>query len=153
MLHGLTNGAFHDEKRFWPIFERAEKLDVPVYSIGNTDPTVIERYYKDYVRNIRRSSRPAGAGVEIGTAAVRMVLPGVFRQCPNLKIIVGHLGEGLPFLLHRLDECSARRQSEFRGCSSEAFLGRPAAISDPALLCTVQELGIDRILFSVVIRS
>src|SRR5688572_22726191 len=110
MVHGLTNGHFIDEKQFWPIFERAEKLDVPIYlHPAIPDETVIGRYYKEYVKEYPAIlSAGWGFGVETGTAAVRMVLSGAFKQYPNLKMVLGHLGEGLPFLLHRLDESFSR---------------------------------------------
>jgi 2,3-dihydroxybenzoate decarboxylase len=153
MIHGLTNGHFIDEKQFWPIFERAEKLDVPIYLHPSIpDPTVIDRYYKDYVKEYPAIlSAGWGFGVETGTAAVRMVLSGAFKQYPNLKIILGHLGEGLPFLLHRLDESFSRDgKVKFREAFEHHFwVTTSGNFSDPALLCTMQELGIDRILFSV----
>jgi len=49
MVHGLTHGAFIDEKRFWPIFERAQALDVPIYlHPAIIHPKVFELYFKDY---------------------------------------------------------------------------------------------------------
>ena len=105
MLHGLTAGKFHDEEEFWPIFERAAALDVPVYiHPGYPHPEVVELYYGKY----REKYPPlvqAGWGftVETATAAIRLVLSGVFEKHPNLKIILGHLGEGLPFLLWRIN--------------------------------------------------
>src|SRR5215204_1935074 len=52
MVHGLTNGVFFDDKQFWPIFERAQALDVPLY-IHPAVPhsAVVEAYYKDYVKD------------------------------------------------------------------------------------------------------
>ena len=53
MVHGLTNGLFLDDKRFWPIFERAQALDVPIYLHPRIPhPAVIEAYYKDYVEGL-----------------------------------------------------------------------------------------------------
>src|SRR5262249_8104230 len=52
MVHGLTNGLFLDDKRFWPIFERAQALDVPIYMHPATPhPAVIEVYFKDYLKD------------------------------------------------------------------------------------------------------
>lgn len=153
MLHGLTNGAFHDEQRFWQVFARAEALDVPIYfHPAIPDPTVTDRYYKEYVKEYPVIlSAGWGFGVEIGTAAVRMVLSGIFKKHTNLKIILGHLGEGLPFLLHRLDESFSRDgKVKFREAFERHFwVTTSGNFSDPALLCTIQELGVDRIMFSV----
>ena len=98
MLHGLANGVFLDDKRFWPIYERAETLDVPVYFHPATPhPAVIEAYYKEYVQSVPTIlSAGWGFTVETATTALRLVLSGVFQQYPKLKAILGHLGEGIP---------------------------------------------------------
>jgi predicted TIM-barrel fold metal-dependent hydrolase len=155
MFMGLCKGRFLDEKFFWPIFERAEKLDVPIYlhpSIPH--PAVTEAYYKDYLQDFPMVIRAAwGFTVETATQMIRMVLSGVFDKYPNLKIIVGHLGETLPFLLWRIDQALSRPGSKrisFRDVfSSHVYLTTSGNFSNPALLCCVQELGIDRIMFAV----
>src|ERR1700757_829106 len=105
LINGTTNGVFFDDRRFWPICERAAALDVPLYLHPTMPhPAVIETYYKDYVQDWPMILRAAwGFTVETATQGVRMVLSGVFDAYPKLKIILGHLGEGLPFLLWRID--------------------------------------------------
>ena len=52
MVNGMTGGVFHDDKRFWPIWERAAKLDVPIYiHPALPHPAVVEAYYKDYAQS------------------------------------------------------------------------------------------------------
>src|SRR5271166_4916352 len=101
LINGTTNGVFFDDKRFWPICERAAALDVPLYLHPTMPhPAVIDTYYKDYAQDWPMILRAAwGFTVETATQGVRMVLSGVFDAYPKLKIILGHLGEGLPFLL------------------------------------------------------
>ena len=105
MVHGLTNGLFLDDKRFWPIFERAQALDVPLYMHPATpDPAVVNVYYKDYIEEFPSLLTAAwGFTVETATQGIRLVLSGVFDAYPGLKIILGHLGESLPFSLWRID--------------------------------------------------
>ena len=105
MLHGMSNGEFLDLKKFWPIYERAEKLDVPIYFHPSLpDPRVTEAYYQDYAKDFPLVVRPGwGYTVETATQAIRLVLSGVFDAHPNLKVILGHLGETLPFLVWRID--------------------------------------------------
>ena len=105
-----TNGVFLDDKRFWPIFERAQALDVPLYLHPATPhPAVVEAYYKDYVKDFPRLLGAAwGFTVETATQGIRLVLSGVFDAYPDLKIILGHLGESLPFSLWRIDHALAR---------------------------------------------
>jgi len=155
MVHGLTNGVFFDDKRFWPIFERAQALDVPLY-VHPAAPhsAVVDAYYKDYVKDFPAILNAAwGFTVETATQGIRLVLSGVFDAYPDLKIILGHMGEGLPFLLWRIDHALSRpgnRRIAFREQFSRHFyITTSGNFSTPALLCSMMELGVDRILFSV----
>jgi predicted TIM-barrel fold metal-dependent hydrolase len=154
MVNGMTEGVFHDNERFWPIYERASALDVPIYiHPASPHPAVIEAYYKDYVEKHPGILRAAwGFTVETATQGVRFVLSGVFDKYPGLKIILGHLGEGLPFYLWRitLGLRGSTGAKSFRDIFCEHFwITTSGFFSDPALLCCVMEMGIDRILFSV----
>ncbi len=155
MVHGLSNGLFLDDRRFWPIFERAQALDVPVYMHpAIPHPAVTEAYYRDYLKAFPGLLTAAwGFTVETATQAIRMVLSGMFEAYPRLKIILGHLGEGLPFSLWRIDMALARqgnRSTPFRDSFREHFwITTSGNFSTPALLCSVMEMGADRILFSV----
>jgi len=160
MIHGLTGGVFHDDKRFWPIFERAEALDVPIY-IHPAFPhrAVVEAYYKDYLADWPVMA-VAGWGftVETATQGVRMVVSGMFNAYPKLQIILGHLGEGLPFYLWRISKNFAWHGNRgnkalgksFREIFCEHFYVTTSGFfSDPALQCCITEIGIDRVMFSV----
>jgi 2,3-dihydroxybenzoate decarboxylase len=155
MLHGLANGAFLDDKRFWPIYARAEKLDLPIYmhpSLPQAD--VMRIYYDDYVKDFPMITRATwGYTVETATLALRLVLSGVFEKYPRLKIILGHLGETLPFLVWRIDTTLKRpggKAANFRDIFCNNFYVTTSGnFSNPALLCCVMEMGIDRILFAV----
>jgi len=155
MVHGLTNGVFFDDKRFWPIFERAQALDVPLYvHPASPHSAVVDAYYKDYVKDFPAILNAAwGFTVETATQGIRLVLSGVFDAYPDLKIILGHMGEGLPFLLWRIDHALSRpgnRRISFREQFSRHFyITTSGNFSTPALLCSMMELGVDRILFSV----
>ena len=155
MIHGLANGEFLDHKKFWPIFARAEKLDVPIYFHPSLpDPRVTEAYYQDYAKDFPLVVRPAwGFTVETATQAIRMVLSGVFDAHPNLKIILGHLGETLPFLLWRIDAALKRpgqKPLSFRDIFCKNFYVTTSGFfSNPALLCCVMEMGVDHILFAI----
>ena len=158
MVHGLTHGAtidFIDLKKYWPIFERAQALDVPIY-IHPAVPhqAVVDVYYKDYLKEFP-FLLTAGWGftVETATQCIRLVLSGLFDQYPRLKIIVGHMGEGLPFLLWRISQALSREGNKarpFREVFREHFwITTSGNFSTAALLCSMMEMGTDRILFSV----
>jgi 2,3-dihydroxybenzoate decarboxylase len=156
MLHGTSFGVFLDDKRFWPIHERAQKLDVPIYLHPSIPlQTVMDAYYADYTKEFPMVIRAAwGFTVETATLAIRMVLSGVFDKYPDLKIVLGHLGETLPFLLWRIDQSlqrpGASRKLSFRDVFSKHFyLTTSGNFSNPALMCCVQEMGVDRILFAI----
>ena len=155
MIHGMSTGEFIDHKKYWPIFARAEKLGVPIYlhpSLPNAKVTEI--YYQDYAKDFPLVVRPAwGFTVETATQAIRLVLSGVFAEHPKLKIILGHFGETLPFLLWRIDSALKRpgqKPLSFRDVFSNNFYVTTSGFfSNPALLCCVMEMGVDHILFAV----
>jgi 2,3-dihydroxybenzoate decarboxylase len=155
MIHGMSTGEFIDLPKYWPIFERAEALDVPIYlhpSLPNA--TVTEIYYQDYAKDFPLVVRPAwGFTVETATQAIRLVLSGVFDKHPKLKIVLGHFGETLPFLLWRIDASLKRpgqKAMSFRDIFCNNFYVTTSGFfSDPALLCCVMEMGVDHILFAV----
>jgi predicted TIM-barrel fold metal-dependent hydrolase len=155
MIHGLANGAFLDDKRFWPIFERAQSLDVPIYLHPSVPmPAVMDAYYNDYAKDFPMVVRAAwGYTVETATLAIRLVLSGVFETYPRLKIVLGHLGETLPFLVWRVDQALSRpgaKTLSFRDTfCGHFYITTSGNFSNPALLCCVMEMGIDRILFAV----
>ena len=157
MVHGLTNGLFLDDQQFWPIFERAQALDVPLYlHPASPDQAVVDRYYKDYVEDFPSILAATwGFTVETATQAIRLVLSGVFDKYPGLKIILGHMGEGLPFLMWRIDFTLKRMGNKvmertYREYFSEHFwITTSGNFSNSALLCSVMEMGIDRIMFSI----
>ena len=155
MIHGRSHEEFHDLQKFWPIYERAQYLDVPIYiHPGPPHPAVQQAYYADYLADYPGLASAAG-GFTIDTAnqVVRMILSGLFDAYPNLKIIVGHMGEGIPFLVDRIDESLNRpggKPIPFKRIFAEHFwITTSGHFSTPALMCALLELGIDRILFSV----
>ncbi len=155
MIHGLTHGEFHDARKFWPIYEVAEKLDVPIYlHPAVPHPAVMKAYYNDYAAEFPTVIRPAwGFTVETATQAIRLILSRVFDEHKGLKIILGHFGETLPFLLWRINQALARPGQDsmsFREIFCRHFwVTTSGHFSTPALVCTMMELGIDRIMFSV----
>ena len=155
MIHGLSSGRMVDEKFFWPIFAEAERLDVPIYlHPALPDKEVTERYYAPYDASHPMLTRAAwGFGVEAGTQAIRMILSGIFDKHPNLKIILGHLGEAIPFWLPRIQESLSRTESQpinFEDIfKSNFWITTSGFFSDHALELCVNTLKLDHILFAV----
>jgi 2,3-dihydroxybenzoate decarboxylase len=154
MLHSLTEGPFLDHERYRPIFARAAKLNVPLYiHPADPHPAVIKAYYGEYAKTHPMFIRAAwGFTFEAGTQAMRLVLSGLFDAYPSLQLILGHLGETIPYTLARIDEALSRDtpMKNFREVFSSHFhVTTSGFFSDPALQCCIQEIGIDRIMFSV----
>jgi len=116
-------------------------------------PGVIDAYYKDYAEKHPGILRAAwGFTVETATQGIRLVLSGVFDAYPGLKIVLGHMGEGLPFYLWRISHGlrGSTGAKSFRDIFCEHFwITTSGFFSNPALICCVMEMGIDHILFSV----
>jgi 2,3-dihydroxybenzoate decarboxylase len=154
MIHGHTRGSFLDERKYWVIFERAAALDVPIY----LHPTLPHPgAYKAYFEGYEELAR-AGWGFAVDTSChfLRIVFAGVFDAYPGLKIILGHLGEGLPFAMHRLDDhtgrAAARRGLQRRPLEyllENLLVTTSGNWFEPAFVCTLLALGADRILFAI----
>ena len=155
LIHGMSHGRFLDAPEFRPIFARAEKLRVPVYlHPALPDKTVTERYYAPFDQSHPAFVRSGwGFGVETGTHAVRLVLSGLFDDHPDLQIVLGHLGEGIPFFLERIDESLSRAGNapiRFADVFRRNFhVTTSGFFSDAALRCCIEQMGIERILFAV----
>jgi len=155
MIHGQSHGAFIDDEAFWPIFARAERLGVPIYlHPALPDRTVIERYYSPYDKTHPALLRAAwGFGIETGTQAVRLVLSGVFERHPDLKIVLGHLGEAIPFLLPRIDEALGRpgnAPTSFADVFRNNFwITTSGFFADDALRLCLEVMPEDHVLFAV----
>jgi 5-carboxyvanillate decarboxylase len=156
-----VNGEYLDDKKYWVFFEMAEKLGVPIYIHPRWPSPDIAKPFFTY---------PILAGSMFGFAAdtslcaMRLICSGVFDKFPRLRIILGHLGEALPFWLWRLDNRWQRESlRSLRSYASDRqikkkpsqyvkeniFVTTSGMFFQPALLCTYLALGADRILFAV----
>ncbi len=106
IINGHSRGCYLDDKFFWPMLEAAEHLDAPIYLHPTQPPkSVVDTYYSGFnpLTSWLISISGCGWHIETGVHLTRMILGGVFDQFPNLKIIIGHMGEGLSFWLPRMD--------------------------------------------------
>jgi predicted TIM-barrel fold metal-dependent hydrolase len=96
--HSNFGDSYLDEKRYWPLLAKAQELDIPIY----LHPTLpIIREFLGYGSGLSASS--FGFGAEVSMVVMRLIVGGVFDVFPDLKIILGHYAEGLPFMLDRVD--------------------------------------------------
>ena len=104
LVNGTQSGRFLDDRFFWPVFECAEQLGVPIYLHPGEPPAAVRAvYYDGLAPAAGQMLATAGWGwhVETGLHALRLILGGVFDQFPALQIIIGHMGEAVPFMLAR----------------------------------------------------
>ena len=153
MVNGATNGTYLDDDRMSPVWERAEALGVPIYIHPNNPVDVPAMYH----------GHPELWGpvwswtVETGNHALRLVFSGMFDRFPGAKLILGHMGETLPYQLWRFDsrwEICNRKDMTIEQAPSAYFKRNvwcttAGVCSNEPLRCALDALGSDRVLFSV----
>jgi len=157
LINGHTCGRYLDDKFFWPILERAEALNVPIYLHPTVPPKpVAEVLYGGFSPPVSEVFAAAGWGwhIETGVHLIRMILGGVFDRYPKLQVVIGHLGEGVPFMLPRLNRNLSMQVTKLNRPLA-AYLRENvhytfAGFNFPAtFLDLLLEVGTDRIMFSV----
>lgn len=151
--HSNYKGAYLDDEKYRPVLGKAEDLGVPIY-LHPTIPDIpaLRKY------GFPLAGAPFGFGIDTAICAMRMVLGGVFDDFPDLKVILGHLGEALPFLMERMDFPFVRpwfdpelrpdlekKPSDY--FKENFFVTTSGNYQESAFRCTYEALGIDRILF------
>ena len=149
MINGHTGGQYLDHPSLYPFWERAEALGAPIY-IHPTDP-VAPSPALEGVAGLRRATWEWG--VETGSHALRLVFSGHFDRFPGAKIVLGHLGETLPFLLWRFDSRAklygiklAKPPSDY--IKHNIAVTTSGMCSAEPLNCTLAALGPDRVMFA-----
>ncbi len=158
VVNSHTRGEYLDDPKFLPIFEAAESLNVPIYIHPQTpSPRMIGPF-------LERGLDGAifGFGVETSLHMMRIMVAGVFDRFPKLQIVVGHMGEGLPFWLYRLDymhnatvaanryesmKKTKRRISEY--LKENFYITTSGMAWQPAIMFTQSVLGVDRVLYAM----
>ena len=159
MINGHIRGEYLDDRKYWGIFDRAEKLDVPIYIHPKMpSPDMI----KPYLTYPGLASAMLGFPAEASLHAMRLILSGVFDAYPRLKIILGHLGEALPFWLWRLDSRFGEEKGDpasaafYRGLRKSPaqyfrdnfYVTLSGMFWQPVLHFVSSVLGSDRIMFA-----
>ena len=151
----IRNGSFLDDKAYWPIFERAETLDVPIFlHPALPHPDAMKAYFQGYEDVLARPGW--GFAVDTSIHFLRMLFAGVFDAYPKLQIIMGHLGEGLPFAMHRLHEHThfvARQRglakTPLEYIHDNLYVAASGNWFERAFVCTLLAIGADRMLWAI----
>ena len=135
VVNGHVGGRYLDDPFFWPLFERAEALGVPIYLHPTPPPEpVAATYYRGHFPPaVAEAFATHGWGWHIESAlhVLRIVLGGVFDRYPRLQLIMGHLGETLPFMLERLSTPCRPASRDWSG-RSETTSGRTSTTRSAA---------------------
>lgn len=160
IINSHTQGEYLDQQKYWDIFEAAQALDVPIYLHPRTpSPKMIEPFM-----SYGLEGAGWGFAIETSTHAMRLILSGLFDRFPRLKMILGHMGEGIPFWLPRIDSHFAnknwnkmmiadqakpiqKKPSEY--FKSNFFVATSGVNWKPALTFALSVLGAERILFAI----
>jgi predicted TIM-barrel fold metal-dependent hydrolase len=157
LINGHTRGRYLDDKFFWPILERAEALNVPIYLHPTVPPKeVVEASFGGFSPSVTAMLTGGAWGwhIETATHLIRMILGGVFDRYPKLQVAVGHLGEGIPFMLPRLNRNLPKEVTNLHRPIA-AYLRENVhytfgGFNFPAtFLNLLLEVGVGRIMFSV----
>jgi 5-carboxyvanillate decarboxylase len=159
IVNSHTHGEYLDNPKFSPILEAAEALGVPIYLHPNTPP-------RDMIRPMLEAGLDGavfGFGVETGLHALRLITSGTLDRFPKLQIIIGHLGESLPYQLYRLDfmHGAAVRSKRYDSVKplkkervsnylKESFFVTSSGVAwEPAIKFAQEQIGVDRILYAM----
>jgi hypothetical protein len=157
MIDGTTHGLFLDHPKFTPILEAAQALRVPIYVHPAPPPAAVQAAYFSGLPDpygMLLSIAAWGWHAETGLHCLRLIVSGVFDRFPGLQIIIGHMGENLPFSLARADSVLSRAPSTLQRTVDEYFhehfhVTTSGYFTTPPFLCALSVVGADRLMFSV----
>jgi len=154
VINSHIKGEHLDNEKFWPLFAAAEELEVPIYIHPRLPRPDMLTPYLDYPG---LSLSMLGFSHEVSLHVLRMILNGVFDEFPGLNIIIGHMGEALPYWLGRIDQRWQPYKAIKKQLKKEPseyfrenfFISTSGMFWNPPLQCALATVGADRILFAV----
>ena len=157
MIRGHSRGRYLDDEFFWPILERAGKLQVPLslHPAPPPQPVIAASYTGNFSAEVTSvlSTRAWGWHIETAIHVLRLILSGAFDRYPNLQLVIGHMGEALPFMMPRIESFLSPQVTKlerpigayFRENINYTFSGFNFTAT---FLDLFLQVGADRILFS-----
>ncbi|HUI79773.1 MAG TPA: amidohydrolase family protein [Bryobacteraceae bacterium] len=158
IVNSHTQGEYLDDRKFWPIFEAAEALRAPIYLHPTTPSAAMIAPFKE----AGLDGAVFGFGVETGLHMLRIITSGAFDRFPALRIVVGHLGEALPYWMFRIDFMHGRMVAAGRHPRVGKLAKKPSDYLkenfyyttsgmawEPVILFAQSVLGVDRVLYAM----
>ncbi len=157
IVNGTTQDRFLDDPSFAPVLSMAEQLDAPIYLHPHLPPEAVRKAYFDGLpgpTGTQLSGPGWGWHSETALHILRMVLSGTFDRHPKLKMIVGHMGEGLPAMLMRCDHVFGGKLAHLTRSVSDTVLDHVSITTSglftlPPFEVALAVFGVDRVMFSV----
>ncbi|OGA11902.1 MAG: amidohydrolase [Betaproteobacteria bacterium RIFCSPHIGHO2_12_FULL_69_13] len=158
IVNAHTHGEYLDDQKFWEIFEAAEALDVPIYLHPTTPPPAMIGPF------LKRGLDGAiyGFAVDTGLHMLRIIISGALDRFPRLRIVVGHLGEGIPYWLFRVDYMHWSMSASGRYPDVPRLRKKPSEYLrenfhvttsgmawEPAIMFAISVLGIDCVMYAM----
>lgn len=158
VINSHTQGQYLSDPKFWDIFAAAEAHDAPIYLHPNSLPAGM--YQPFFEAGL--DGAIYGFGVETGLHALRIITAGVFDRFPKLRMVLGHMGEALPFWAYRLDYMHRatvrsqrydsmkpiqRQPSEY--LREHFYITNSGVAWEPAIRFTQEFMGMDRVLYAM----
>ena len=156
LIGNHAEGHFFDDESYWPVFEVAQDLDVPIY-LHPTFPDSAEA--SRFAGNFPKAAAEAmsayawGWHSDVGLHFVRLFASGLFDRFPRLKLILGHMGEMTPFMIERIQRfCPpwGKRQRFLATVWAEnVWFTSSGIFTLGPLACLLRTTTVDKIMFSV----
>ena len=158
IINSHTHGEYLSDSKFWDIFAAAESHNVPIYLHPNSLPRNMFTPFHE----CGLDGAIYGFGVETGLHALRIITAGVFDRFPKLQMIIGHMGEALPFWSYRLDYMHQATVRSQRYESVKPLQKKPSdylrenftitnsgVAWEPAIKFSQEVLGVDRVMYAM----
>ena len=149
LINSSTQGTYLDDPSMDPLWSCLEDLDVPLY----LHPGIPTDQPSSMVKELEGATW--GWSFDTATHALRLIVKGVFEKHPGAKVILGHMGENLPFYLWRLDSrfATTRYRDSISMTPSDYFrkhfwITTSGVCDNAALQCSIESLGVDHVMFS-----
>lgn len=147
-IDSTIKGEYLDAKKYRPIFKKAEELEMPIFLHPDEMPADMIKPYQAYPGLVGAGW---GYAAEASLHAIRLIYSGLFDEFPRLKLMLGHMGEGVPYWLWRLDGKGGSRglkkkPSEY--IKENFYINTSGMFFHPALICAYMAMGVDHVLFA-----
>ena len=158
LVENHFEGRYYDAELFWPVFAMSEKLDTPLYIHPAFPEGALASYYQgNYDKNAELALGSFGLGwhVDTGLHVLRLFAAGVFDRFPRLQVVIGHMGELLPYQLERILRVESRgafgkwKRGLREVWDTNISITTSGMFSLSPMACMLRNTKVERILYSV----